>query len=477
MSAQKQWHHSHPFTVLYNLKSFWAFLLVPLIRGITALLSGDLRAWLSGAWIDALVLVVMVALSTMVWRCISYSFQRDCLYLRYGILYSRSLSTPKERVVTLSAVRSFYLRPLSVVLLRADTAAGTKSESDFSLFLSKKEAMKILESDLTRISSKPVRQYRPHNLYILALSVFSSSSAAGVFFLATLVSQTGSLLGQEFADRVVGTFERLLRILAFGLPPAAAAVAYVLLGGWLVAFLFNFLRHKNFLLRRGEGQIHVTSGIFTIREYAIEPSLVNFLDIRRTVLSCILGFATVSINAIGYAKFKDDVTGVIPAVRNSDMQKTISMFFPEFRPTPRKLHHNPGALFKFIGDPFWPCALIPIVAFFLRYWLPSWGSFILWVGLMLMAPALWFMIVRLIDYFTSGISREGDTLTLRYSSGYYLHTVVLPISRLSTVKLRQSPIQYFDGKCDLLVYSYSEDRHRHHIRNLDRNKVRELLSV
>ena len=92
-----------------------------------------------------------------------------------------------------------------------------------------------------------------------------------------------------------------------------------------------------------------------------------------------------------------------------------------------------------------------------------------------MIPCLWFLAVRLLDFFSSGIGRQGNIFTLRYSSGNQLHTVVLPQERISQIVLRQSPIQAFDRRCDVFVYSMSEKRTRHHIRNLDVAQAMEIF--
>lgn len=472
------WQRPHAFMILYNLKQFLFVLLLPLLRGFSSALQGGMQAWLSGAWLDILALLSMLLLSATQWFFCTYCIAPDTLRVRQGVLFRTSLFILRRQVSTVSATRLFYLRPIGAVRLRADTIAGGSKKADFSLFVSKAQAEHLLRwrAD-TAAGESALRQYRPHSLSVLALSVFSSSSFAGIFFLSTLISQSGQLLGREFSDRVMGTFENVSRLLAFGLPPAAAAVGYLLLFGWLIAFLINFLRHKNFCLRRRADSLQVTGGIFTIREYTMAVEKVNYLDIRQSVLSCILRFCTVSVNAVGYQKNRDDVSGVIPAVKKQELSKTLSMFFPEFRPIARQLRHNYGALFKFIGDASWGCVLIPAATLILRYFLPGWADFIGWVGFMLCFPAYWFLVVRLIDYFTSGLAREENMFTLRYSSGYYLHTVVIPLHKISYVKLRQSPIQSFDKKCDVLIYSFSEGRTRHHIRNLDRQAALTLFGL
>lgn len=469
----------HPFAILYNLRQFIWALVIPLARGLVSALSdGGIPAWISGAWIDLVTLFGMLLFSLLMWMACSYEVDETGLSVRHGLIVHTSTFIPAAQTATLSAVYAFYLRPFGAVRLRADTLAGSRERADLSLFVSKEEARAILDGRVAELKSGTLsRRYRPRSLYVAALAAFSSSSFAGMIFLATLISRTGELLGAEFKSRVYGTFERVTQLLAFGIPPAAAAVGYILLFGWLVAFSINFIRHKNLVVCRRGGALHIRGGVFTSREYVVAANQINYLDIRQTVLSFFLRFCTVHINAVGYSKYSDDVSGVIPAVRVRDAARTLGLVFPEWKPVPRQLRHNWGALFKFIGDASWGCLLIPAAAFFLRWLIPSWGSFIGWVGFMLCFPAYWFLMIRLIDYFTSGIARDGDRLTLRYSSGYYLHTIILPIDRIAWVCLRQSPIQAMDKKCDVLLYSYAEHSTRHHIRNLDRQAVRDLLGL
>lgn len=152
----------------------------------------------------------------------------------------------------MSLTRPFYLRPVGGVRLRVDTWAGAGNSTDISLILPKKAAIDIFskrENSLTDLDFTP-REYHPKGLYITCLSAILSSSFAGVLFFATFISQTGSLLGQEFADRITGTFERLTRAIAWGIPPATVAVAYLIIFGWLYSFVRNLIRHKNFVVRR-----------------------------------------------------------------------------------------------------------------------------------------------------------------------------------------------------------------------------------
>ena len=332
----------HPFAILYNLRQFIWALIIPLARGLVLALSdGGVASWLSGAWIDLVTLLGMLLLSLLMWMAYSYEVDETGLSVRCGLIVHTSIFLPARQIATLSAVHAFYLRPFGAVRLRADTLAGSRERADLSLFVSKEEAKAILDGRVAELRSGTLsRRYRPRSLYVAALAAFSSSSFAGMIFLATLISRTGELLGAEFKSRVYGTFERVTQLLAFGIPPAAAALAYILLFGWLVAFSINFIRHKNLVVRRRGGALHIRGGVFTSREYVVAADQLNYLDIRQTVLSFFLRFCTVHINAVGYSKYSDDVSGVIPAVRVRDAARTLGLVFPEWKPAPRPLQSH-----------------------------------------------------------------------------------------------------------------------------------------
>lgn len=121
--------------------------------------------------------------------------------------------------------------------------------------------------------------------------------------------------------------------------------------------------------------------------------------------------------------------------------------------------------------------LIPAGTVVACWLLPKWTGLIGFAGFMLSLPALWFLGVRILDFLSSGVSRDGDCYTLRYSNRYYLHTVVFPFDKIALVNVRQSILQRGDRKCDLKVSTRAEGRFRHHIRNLDWDGVVALFDA
>jgi len=471
---------THPIMLVQFVWRFLFLLILPVLRGFWAAASGgSLSGWLSGAWMDLLSVFSIFALAFLQWWCLTYQATAEGLLVESGIFFRRSFQIPNRRVTTLTVVRPFYLKPFGAVYLRADTLAGGVERTDLTLTLSRKKAREILEERRENLcrGGWTERTLHPGKASIAFLSAALSSSLAGVVFFATFISQAGSLLGEEFSDRIYGTFERFTKAMAWGLPPATAALAYLLLFGWLFTFVRNLVRHIPFQVSRAKDALSIRGGCITDRVYSVRVRDINFVDIRQTVLARMLRLHSAFIHAVGYGKAKDDVSAVIPACRRPEMLRQLRMILPEFTLTPRQAKPNFGAWMRFVMDALWPCLLLPAATWALASWFPSWRDFALFTGIMACVPAYWFLTVRLIDFATSGIGRTGDCYTLRYSSGYSLHTVVLPKSHVARILLRQSPIQMLDDRCDIKIYSTAENHRVHHIRNIDRKEAIAVLDI
>lgn len=476
MEATRQ--HVHPLTIFANLWRVFYLTIIPVLRGFLLALQGDLGKWVQGAWMDILVFLLMIALAVLRWWLVTYRYDSKGIALDLGWLVRRHIRVPWERITTISSVESFYLRPFRATHLRADTLGGSASEVDFTILVSREQAERILQRGRNQgVGGQVPREYVPKTSSILALSLLTSNSLGGILFMATFISQSGKLLGNEFSDLLIGTFEEAARILAFGLPPAAAATSYILLSGWFIAFLFTFSRYKNFVVSRGQNTLNISGGLFTQREYCIHYSDINFIDIRQSLITKVLNLHSLYISAVGYAKQKEDISCIIPTENRRIFTLNRERLFPAFSPTHRQVAPKITGIMRFIGFALFVCAAIPLAIWLLIFLFPDWRSFILFVGLMSMAPALFLLVIRIIDFSTGGLAKSGKFYTLRYSKGFSLHTVVLPEDKIACIELRQSPLQNFTPNCDLIIYSRAEISLPHRCRNLNKAHLQELLQL
>lgn len=474
----REGRRAHPANILIFVPKLPVLLALPLLRAALALWRGGFAAWLAGAWMDLVFLGVVLLPAVLRWRSIRYRYDEEGIVYSAGVLHRRRVVISAGRLSNVAILSPWWLRPLGVVQLRADTRAGRIEQADFTLYLPGRQAEEIFRRRAMRYDEGPLYTYAPGHLSVALLSVISSNSLAGLLLLVTLVSNLGELVGEEISQRVVGTLNHLGRALAFGIPPAAAALGYLLLFGWLVAFSAELTRNLRFRAQRLGGVLSLGSGLLTHRSDSVEVESIDFIDIRETVFSRLLGMGAVYVHAPGLSGRRGgEVAAVIPVMRNAATRRHHAALLPELVPTPRQLCPNPGALRHFLRDPAlcMGAALFGTLLLLRRF--SGWGETALFLGGMCMAPILWFLAVRLLDFRSAGLSREGAHYTLRYSSGFYLHTVVLPAGRIAGVRFRQGPWQRRSGRCDVYLSTFSQGRRVHHLRSLPLQEVEKLFDL
>ena len=470
---------AHPVTILRYLWKFLFLLIVPVIRGFLSALTGGFIAWLNGAWMDVLIVALIVALAVLKWRCFKYFMDIDTLYYTSGIFFQQETAIPIHRISALTVLRPFWLRPFGVARVRVDTLARAPGKADLELYLSAGEAEQLMTLRRAPAVEREdaAAEYRPGLRGIIFLSLFTSNSFLGIVFISTFISQAGKLLGRELNALLLVTFERLSRLIAFGLPPVLAGVALALVGGWLVAFAYNLLQAKNLYTRRTASTLHMGGGVLVERECSLLLEDLSFVDIRQSLLTRALGLYSVFVSGIGLGKDRADNPVVVPFSTRADALKKLRLLLPEYAPAERRLRPNAGAIFKFILVPLWPCALLPLGTVVAVWLLPGWATILRFAGFMLAIPAYWFLGVRLMDFCSSGAAKQGNYYTIRYSKRYYLHSVVFSADKIALVNLRQSILQRGDNKCDLVISTRAEGRATHHLRNLGWDEAAALFGA
>ncbi|MEM1486093.1 PH domain-containing protein [Oscillospiraceae bacterium PP1C4] len=468
---------THPFTIATYLYRFLFLLIIPVTRGFLSALEGDVISWLRGAWLDLTVIALILMIAYLKWHFSKYYVDNHRLYFTSGILFKREVQIPMQRICLLCALRPFWLRPFRVVKLRVDTIARNLKKTDLQIYIREADAKRImaLRTAPNAGADGGLHEYRPGMLNVVFLSLFTSNSFIGILFIATFISQAGNLVGQELSSLLISTFEEIAQKVAFGLPPIAASIALALLVGWLAAFLINLLQTKNLCTRRIADALHVEGGVLVQKEYSLRAQDISFVDMRQSLLTRLLRLYSIFINAVGFGKDKSDITAIIPFSVKRKTLSRLGLLLPEFTPLDRTLKPKAADILKFILDPLYPCVLIPAAAVVLSHRFPSWKALIQFAGFMMSVPALWFMGVRLVDFFSSGVSRAGEFFTLRYSKWFYLHTVVISYEKITQINIRQSIFQRHSNKCDLIISSRAEGRTTHHLRSLDRDACIKLF--
>lgn len=472
-----KYSRQHPLAIIDGFKRYIALLLVPLVRSLL-LFTGDPYSWLRGVWLDVLVLAAMVLAGLLRWMYTGLSVKSGEIESCCGVLLPKRRHILFCNVSSVTVEHTWYFKPVKAVRVRIETDAGNRRAPDVKMLLRREDADHLCSCLSAQLVRQPVmvRRYEPRGWYVGILSLITSDSIGGAVFAATLISQSGKLLGQEAEDRLITSLTKLMRLVAFWLPPAAAVIAGVLLGGWLIDFVLNLIRHLGFRAVRRGGELYIRCGIVTVREYLLSAGRVNFLQLRQSILTKIFGYYAGMVSCTGYGKGKNEQSVLLPAVGRDDLRRSLSLILPELRPAPNRWHPPLRTLWRII----WPDVLLNGVLLIcwraVWRWLPSLRELVLFLGMMMVLPAAWHLLVRLWSFFHTGIGRRQDTFTFRAVKGYKLFTVVCRADKVDKIVVTRSIFQR-QGKCaDIHIWLRSERRTRIQVANLALKDIREFLS-
>ncbi len=469
---------SHPLNILENTSHFLILLLLPLLRALLTSHNG-FYAWISGAWFDLLVLAFILALGIYSWFVFVFSFDEEGIYLRKGIFFKKYRYLAYHDLTSISVEAPWYYVPFRAVHLRADTDGGSTQLSDFSITIHRDLAKHLLivakcpylkSSDLKRF-------YIPSNFYIAVFSLITSNSLTGVLYAATSISKAGDIFGKEFRDRIVNEFTRITEILAFGLPPAAAALGYAILFCWLISFLLNLSQHLKFESARRGGILEVSAGLFTKRHYAITVERINFLIIRQSMFSKIFGFFSVFIHCTGYGKKKNEMSVLMPSGEAQELTSNLTMLIPEIPLAKKQIKPKLLNLSRFLIPPLTLILCVLGAGLLGIYFLPKLYNILLFLLIIIEIPSVWWLVIKTYAFFYTGIGTREETVTLYYTFGYQIIACAIPKEKITKVEISQTLFQISTKCCDVTFFTYGEGKRRQKVLNLYLPEVLKLLNL
>lgn len=470
--------HSHPINIFEHTSKFLVLLVFPVLRAL--FYSGwNLAGWLSGAWFDILVIIVIILLGVLGWYKYVYFLADDGIYIKKGYLIIKQRFIPYRKLSMVSVIEPFYLMPFHAVKITADTDGGNSRSPDFNITIKKSELAE-LKSRVQRPFANPndiKRVYKPKNLYIAILSLVVSNSLAGAVLVSTFISGMGKVLGQEVETLLVGKLNELAQKLAFGLPPIAAYTALVVLGGWAISFLINLVRHLRFCVTRKGNSLNISGGLITRREYLVTVKRVNLVELKQSVITKLVGLYTVLIHCSGYGKGKDEHSVLMPAGSRRDILQNIRLILPEMAVEKPTVRPKLKFLSRFMIPPLTAIG-VTVAAWVLSvHFFPLLQEILFFFFIMALIPCIWYLSVKIISYLHTGVAESDESYTFCYTYAYSIKTVSVAKRRIIKLTVRRSLFQVMSGCCDLVVLTYSEGMKRHVIPNLEFNEARRIMKL
>ena len=320
------------------------------------------------------------------------------------------------------------------------------------------------------------------NSLVLIYSIMFSSFLSGLVLYATGLIQVTKMVGAKLNDVAVNmkndlekVDERTLR-LSQSVPKVILIVAVCVAFGWFISFLNNLLGNWNFKAVRRGGQFLVQSGKFKKNYSAVNRSLINYYDIRQSLLMKLTGISSVHLQCSGFGKKKKEAA-LIPMTKNTAMAAAMQQLEPDLGSHRADIKPRKSSFKTFVLVPLFYCVL-PTVAGLIakRFVSDNIKADMTYFIIVLTVPLVWLLAVQIFAYKGTSAGMTEDNCTLCYCPGYKFHKVIIPMKNITSVSVRQNPIQRTFGTCTLCVEANSEKKKTHKVSRLPYREVCEMLA-
>lgn len=470
----------HPVAFLrYTSKNFW-LLLIPLVRGLLHV-RFDLYSWARGAYIDIIVLLIIISLAVIKWYNIKFEITENGISIEDGVFVRKKFKVSFSSAATLKTGRQFFLRPFKAVFFYFDTdtvSVGNKSgDPDFKLILKLTDYKEIC-SKIPFAEPDKSKLIRFSKWRLLLFSLVFSSTLSGLVYFAALFIQGGRLIDKELEKSfvaVVNDVTRAAENVIWGVTPFAVSVMIVIGFGWLISFFSNYLRHMNFQIARTGKNLCIKNGLLSEWVCRINTEKINYIDLRQNLLMKLCRVMSVQVSSSGYGKIKNEIPVIIPVTDRQNGARLMGMLLPEIPQGSTKINPQKNYLLRFEALPVIMIFGIQLLAFLMLMFFPAWYKVIFFTAVMGEILSLHFYIVSLVSYFTNGIGSDRGVLTLKYIKFLRFHHVSIPLGKVVKVKIRQTFLQKRNGSCDLIIFTVNEKKGRHRVNGLNFDDVVSIL--
>ena len=457
---------AHPITILQKFYKKFAFLLIPTVRGMYFLIrnNGGFKEWLSGVWIDVLLLLILIIIAIYNWKNIRYSIGKNVIYLKKGVLFKSEKNIKRNNITTITYHRPVFFRFINAVNIFIDTEGGGTNHSDMYVTISAAKKTEILATDgYSKI-------YSPKLHEILFFSFCVTDAVASTIYTVLLINRMGKIIGLNILTEFISFLSKATEYLIF---------AVIIVQG--LGIMRNFLYYSKFFVRRSDTCLYFENGFFSKTKSVCKIETVNFLDRRQNLISFFLGLDMAFVQCTGYGKVRKKEALLIPAGTKSTVDTCIKMLLPEFQKAEAKtfsVKPSNKAFLRYVRLPLIVCGIIitlgiGAICMIIEPHFAEWLQLAKFSVFMAVVPFVLFAIVRTVAFKKAGIfgitSRDEyakNFITICYYKGLNIHTVSFYSDKISHISVRQSIFQRKNKTCDIIICTGGDGGYKHKVTGL-----------
>ena len=467
-----EYRRTHPYTIFMNLKISVILLLLPVLRQLIHS-PQNIFEIIRTLSLNTIYAIGVLSYAVYSYRRYMYRLLPYGIEVKSGLFIQKFFTLPYNKIQTVNIYKSALSSLLGAAKISIDSPGGTSRRYDISAFFSH-HYTEIL-TELLNSGKKKKAVYRSDNSSILLMCAFWSNPTTGLLLAAPFISRLGTAAGNEIRHILYHSMDIFWEKLAVQISPVTASVANMLIIGWVIAVVIEFLRYGRFSAARIGKYIVVSRGIFNRNITYTRADRIAAVTVNQSLLMRILGLYSAGIFTIGAGKLKGDKSLIIAAEKKKELHRHLKQMV-RISPDEKKIVRPAGsALFSYVMLPFLITLLIMSILVTVDYFSVIDEIFKV-IMLFTLIPLVWWIMFRIYAHRHSHLALNSRQLIVSSYRKLTVQKYIIPFEQLQYISIIQNPMQRLAHTCTVKVYLYYEKRAFHTIKNLPLSETTDLLN-
>ena len=461
---------AHPLMIFSIIKPFLPLLLIPVLRGVVQYIKDGQVTQILGA--EVLLFGGIVLFATARWYFFRLHCHENHVTVRDGIFIIRKAAIPIRGLSSVQSEQNPLDYIFGCVTFRINTEAGSRTKTDYSFKLSRKDAHAVSHLLYGTKEGEPVR-FSPVKIAILAAATSSAFTGllVGVPILNSIARLTGRGVNEvlEQINSVSNTFQTHF-------PPIVNTVTFILLCSFAISFIYSFLRYLRFRIYLNDDRVEVRSGLLVMFRTSFKKSSINNVKIEQTLLMKFLKRYSMKVNVGGFGEAKSESQLLVPCGKYEEIKEMFGDYFPFLRVSGKSIKSKVGAVhlnrYFFWAEMFMTVLLTTALVLGLRF--EEFGRLIAFMTLVIGFVILYYAYLCHNEYKYCQVS-FGNTVYARGKKGLRKCRFYCPKEKVGEIKLYRYPLDPLYKTCNIRIITRSETADNLLVRHLDYEETKKEI--
>lgn len=268
-------------------------------------------------------IISVFAFYSINWHISRYEMKDEMVIVYKNIFVKDRKEILIKNIANIVLSKNVFERLFKLTRIKIYANEKNKLFCDFEAILTKDNFDKYIEPFIRScnldITNKSKKIYVKFNFFEILKHSLLSISISSIVVIINFILLIFNMIGDgSFLKEIMYDFLGLIITLVGFIFPVIYSV------------IKNVLKYINFSIRRDDKVIHLSYGLFTLKEYVVPVKKVNGIIIDVSLLSKIFGCYKLNIINSGIGDKKSEIEMLFPISKKIKCREIMSLIFPEY---------------------------------------------------------------------------------------------------------------------------------------------------